>query len=104
MSERHKEDSTKLPKESRHNLGMPFQVSDDEEDVDLQDDPGDGSSDQQDQGAQRIHDGMNMIVNSLVELSASADLLEQRVKRPRTDKEDSMGDGGAGGSGGASFH
>ena len=46
---------------------------------------------------------MNMIVKSLVELSASADLLEQRVKRPRTEKEDTMVDGGAGGSGGASF-
>jgi len=84
--------------------GDAIQVSDEEEDMDLQDDPGDGSSDQHDQGAQRIHDGMNMIVKSLVELSASADLLEQRVKRPRTDKEDNMGDGGAGGSGGASFH
>jgi len=83
--------------------GDAIQVSDEEEDVDLQEDPGDGSLDQQDQGAQRIHDGMNMIVKSLVELSASADLLEQRVKRPRTEKEDTMVDGGAGGSGGASF-
>ena len=66
----------------------------------------DATTDQQDPGAQRIHEGMTTIVNSLVELSASADLLEQRVKRPRTDKEDIPGDGGAGGVGGpgGSFH
>jgi len=62
----------------------------------------DVAADQSDPGAQRIHEGMNMIVNSLAELSASADLLEQRVKRPRTGKEDGLGDGGPGG--GASFH
>eukprot|EP00435_Cladocopium_sp_Y103_P061385 s483_g23.t1 len=38
--------------------------------------------------AQKIQDGMQVIVSSLVELSESADQLEQRVKRPRKAKED----------------
>eukprot|EP00435_Cladocopium_sp_Y103_P028551 s274_g7.t1 len=39
-------------------------------------------------GAQKIQDGMQVIVSSLVELSESADQLEQRVKRPRKSKEE----------------
>ena len=84
-------------KREQAEAGEAIQVSDDEEDGDLMDD---AAADQQDTGAQRIHDGMNTIVSSLVELSASADLLEQRVKRPRTDKEDHSGENGPG----ASFH
>jgi hypothetical protein len=40
--------------------------------------------DPKEESAQKIHDGMSSMVTSLEELSSSADLLEQRVKRPRT--------------------
>ena len=88
-----------ISKREQAQSGDTIPISDEEEESE---EMVDATADQQDPGAQRIHEGMTTIVNSLVELSASADLLEQRVKRPRTEKEDGLGDGGPGG--GASFH
>eukprot|EP00435_Cladocopium_sp_Y103_P070076 s4_g34.t1 len=58
------------------------EISDEEEEPDMEVDALRGES------AQKIQDGMQVIVSSLVELSESADQLEQRVKRPRKAKED----------------
>jgi len=41
-----------------------------------------------DENAQRIHDGLNQVVTSLVQLSESADKLEPKPKRPRTKEEE----------------
>jgi len=64
----------------REHIGKnePWPVSDEEETTE------DMSVDPKEESAQKIHDGMSSIVTSLEELSSSADLLEQRVKRPRT--------------------
>ena len=90
-------------KREQAQAGGTIPISDEEEESE---EMVDATTDQQDPGAQRIHEGMNTIVSSLMELSASADLLEQRVKRPRMEKEDHSGDGGTSGAGGpgASFH
>eukprot|EP00435_Cladocopium_sp_Y103_P036275 s2688_g9.t1 len=58
------------------------EISDEEEEPDMEVDALRGES------AHKIQDGMQVIVSSLVELSESADQLEQRVKRPRKSKED----------------
>ena len=65
----------------REHIGKnePWPVSDEEEET-----TEDMSVDPKEESAQKIHDGMSSIVTSLEELSSSADLLEQRVKRPRT--------------------
>lgn len=57
------------------------QISDEEEEPDNTEDM---TVDSREESSQKIHEGMNSIVTSLEELSSSADLLEQRVKRPRT--------------------
>ena len=46
-----------------------------------------------DEGANKIHEGMSSIVTSLRVLSESADQLEQRVKRPRKNPDEEMGEG-----------
>eukprot|EP00435_Cladocopium_sp_Y103_P071354 s102_g37.t1 len=58
------------------------EISDEEEEPDMEIEALRGA------GAQKIQDGMQVIVSSLVELSESADQLEQRVKRPRKSKEE----------------
>ena len=65
----------------REHIGKnePWPVSDEEEET-----TEDMAVDPKEESAQKIHDGMSSIVTSLEELSSSADLLEQRVKRPRT--------------------
>lgn len=64
----------------REHIGKnePWPISDEEEET-MED-----SADTKEESAQKIHDGMTSIMTSLEELSTSADLLEQRVKRPRT--------------------
>ena len=57
----------------------PWPISDEEEEA-----TEDMTVDTKEESAQKIHDGMSSIVTSLEELSSSADLLEQRVKRLRT--------------------
>ena len=47
----------------------------------------------QEDGANKIHEGMTSIVTSLKVLSESADQLEQRVKRPRKNPDADMGEG-----------
>lgn len=65
----------------REHIGKnePWPISDEEDEI-----TEDMTVDSKEESAQKIHDGMSSIVTSLEELSSSADLLEQRVKRPRT--------------------
>ena len=65
----------------REHIGKnePWPVSDDEDEA-----ADEMNVDPKEESAQKTHDGMSSIVTSLEELSSSADLLEQRVKRPRT--------------------
>eukprot|EP00435_Cladocopium_sp_Y103_P038359 s3102_g10.t1 len=58
------------------------EISDDEEEQEMEVEAFKGES------AQKIQEGMQVIVSSLVELSESADQLEQRVKRPRKATEE----------------
>ena len=47
-----------------------------------------------DENAQKIQEGLHQVVSSLEVLSESADQLEQRVKRPRKNPDEEMGEGG----------
>ena len=80
----------------REHIGKeePWPVSDEEDEA-----AEDMTVDSKEESAQKIHDGMSSIVASLEELSSSADLLEQRVKRPRT----SMGNEETAAAEGSSF-
>lgn len=69
----------------REHIGKnePWPISDEEEELGEE-----MSVDPKEESAQKIHDGMSSITARLEELSSSADLLEQRVKRPRTGGSD----------------
>ena len=68
-------------KQEQSGSGNAQVISDDEEELDLTEDM---TVDSREESAQKIHEGMSLIVASLEELSSSADQLEERVKRPRT--------------------
>lgn len=68
-------------KKEQGSKGDVQQISDEEDETEVAEDM---TVDSREESSQKIHEGMNSIVTSLEELSSSADLLEQRVKRPRT--------------------